>query len=70
MLSAIVNDNKINIEKKGIDDIRFQNNETDKKHYIINTDSQRIPQVVTNLLNNAVKFSEDYKGGGGICDCG
>lgn len=58
------NDYKNNIENKGINDNRLLNNETDKKHYIINVDRQRITQVVTNLLNNAVKLTEDDKGGG------
>ena len=64
LLSAIVMTIKIILRIRGINDNRFLNNETDKKHYMINVDSQRITQVVTNLLNNAVKLTEDDKGGG------
>jgi len=41
-------------------------NEANGKHYIINADTQRITQVVTNLLNNAVKFTEENKECGSI----
>jgi signal transduction histidine kinase len=67
LLSTIVNDYKNNVEKKEIGDIRLLNDDqVKKKNYTINADIQRITQVVTNLLNNAVKFTEEDKGGGGI----
>ena len=66
LLSTIINDYKNNVEMRKIADIRFLDNEANEKHYMINADTQRITQVVTNLLNNAVKFTEEDKGGGSI----
>ena len=66
LLCTIVNDYKNNVEKKEFGDIRLLDDEVNKKNYIINADIQRITQVVTNLLNNAVKFTEEDKGGGEI----
>jgi signal transduction histidine kinase len=66
LLSTIVNDYKNNVEGREIADIILLDNEDNGKHYIINADTQRITQVVTNLLNNAVKFTEENKECGSI----
>ncbi len=66
LLSTIVNDYKNNAEGREISDIILLDNEANGKHYIINADTQRITQVVTNLLNNAVKFTEENKECGSI----
>jgi two-component system, OmpR family, sensor histidine kinase VicK len=66
LLSTIVNDYKNNVETREIADIILLDNEANGKHHIINADIQRITQVVTNLLNNAVKFTEEDKEGGSI----
>jgi two-component system sensor histidine kinase VicK len=67
LLSTVVNDYRNNVEAREAADIRLLlDSEADEKHYIINADTQRITQVVTNLLNNAVKFTEGDKEGGSI----
>jgi signal transduction histidine kinase len=66
LLSTLINDYKNNVEKKEVGDIILLNSEMNNKHYMINADIQRITQVVTNLLNNAVKFTEENKGGGDV----
>jgi signal transduction histidine kinase len=66
LLSTIVNDYKNNVEGGKIVDIILLDNDANGKHYIINADTQRITQVVTNLLNNAVKFTEENKECGSI----
>ncbi len=57
LLSSVVDEYKENIDKSNIN-VRLLNNETDNEIFLIEADRQRITQVVSNLLDNAVKFTK------------
>jgi nitrogen-specific signal transduction histidine kinase len=64
LLYRVIEDFKNNIEKNKIN-VRLSYNQSNKETYLVNADRERIVQVISNLLNNAVKFTEE-KGGGEI----
>jgi two-component system sensor histidine kinase VicK len=57
LLSSVVDEYKENIDKSNIN-VRLLNNETDNEIFLIEAERQRITQVVSNLLDNAVKFTK------------
>ena len=61
MLSNIVQDYKNGIEKSN-GNVRLLYNQPDKDSFIVEADRERITQVISNLLNNAVKFTEETRG--------
>jgi nitrogen-specific signal transduction histidine kinase len=65
LLSKVIEDYNNNIEKNKIN-VRLSYNEPNKETYFVNADRERIVQVISNLLNNAVKFTEEKGEGGEI----
>jgi signal transduction histidine kinase len=65
LLSKVIEDYKNNIEKNK-SNVRVSYNQANKETYLVNADRERIIQVISNLLNNAVKFTEEKGGGGEI----
>jgi two-component system sensor histidine kinase VicK len=61
LLSNIVQDYKNNIEKSN-GKVRLLYNQPNKDSFIVEADRERITQVISNLLNNAVKFTEETRG--------
>ena len=64
LLSKIIEDYRSNIEKNN-SNVRLSYSESIKETSLVNADRERIIQVISNLLNNAIKFTEE-KGGGEI----
>ena len=64
LLSKVIEDYNNNIEKNK-SNVRLSYSESNKETSLVNADRERIIQVISNLLNNAVKFTE-VKGGGEI----
>jgi signal transduction histidine kinase len=64
LLSRVIEDYKNNIEKNK-SNARLSYSKSNKETYLVNADRERIVQVTSNLLNNAIKFT-DEKGGGEI----
>ena len=62
MLSNIVQDYKNNIEKSNCNVRLVYNNESNKDSFIVEADRERVTQVISNLLNNAIKFTEETRG--------
>jgi len=56
LISKIVQDFKIDAQNKGIDIVLL--NEP-KDNLVVEADKERIMQVISNLLNNAIKFTEE-----------
>jgi two-component system sensor histidine kinase VicK len=61
LLSNIIQDYKNNI-KKSNGNVRLSYNQPNKDSFIVEADRERITQVISNLLNNAIKFTEETKG--------
>jgi two-component system, OmpR family, sensor histidine kinase VicK len=69
LLSSIVNDYKDNNDKKKHTEdgnVRFFYDDPNPKPCLVQADSQRIIQTISNLLDNAIKFTEEKHGGGDI----
>jgi len=68
LLIETIEDYKNNIQQNHNHDIKFklQYLDANKKSYIIDADCQRILQVISNLLDNAFKFTKDLKENGEI----
>ena len=67
LLSITINDYKNNIEKNDNDGkgkIRLLYTNINKEPLFVEADYQRIVQTLSNILNNAVKFAKEGKGGG------
>jgi signal transduction histidine kinase len=64
LLSKVIEDYRSNIEKNN-SNVRLSYSESIKETSLVNADRERIIQVISNLLNNAIKFTEE-KGGGEI----
>ena len=64
LLSKVIEDYRSNIEKNN-SNVRLSYSKSIKKTSLVNADRERIIQVISNLLNNAIKFTEE-KGGGEI----
>jgi two-component system sensor histidine kinase VicK len=62
LLSNIVQDYKNNIEKSNCNVRLSYNNQPNKDSFIVEADRERIIQVISNLLNNAIKFTEERRG--------
>jgi signal transduction histidine kinase len=56
LISKIVQDFKSDAQKKGVDIVLL--NEP-KDNLVVEADKERIMQVISNLLNNAIKFTDD-----------
>ena len=65
LLSKVIEDYRSNIEKNN-SNVRLSYSESIKQTSLVNADRERIIQVISNLLNNAIKFTEEKKGGGEI----
>ena len=61
LLSNIVQDYKNGIEKSN-GNVRLLYNQPNKDSFIVEVDRERITQVISNLLNNAIKFTEQTRG--------
>ena len=61
LLSKLVEDYKNNIEKNN-GNVRLSYSESNKEAFLVEADRERIIQVISNLLNNAVKFTEEKRG--------
>ena len=61
MLSNIVQDYKNGIEKSN-GNVSLLYNQPNKDSFIVEADRERITQVISNLLNNAIKFTEETRG--------
>ncbi|MBA3284563.1 MAG: HAMP domain-containing histidine kinase [Nitrosopumilus sp.] len=69
LLSSIVNDYKDNNEKKKhteVGNVRIYYYDLTHEPCLVEADSQRIIQTISNLLDNAIKFAEEKRGGGDI----
>ncbi|HEY0579274.1 MAG TPA: HAMP domain-containing sensor histidine kinase [Candidatus Nitrosocosmicus sp.] len=66
LLSITINDYKNNIKKNddGKGKIRLLYTNINKEPLFVEADYQRIVQTLSNILNNAVKFAKEGKGGG------
>jgi signal transduction histidine kinase len=62
LLSNIVQDYKNNIEKSNCNVRLSYNNQPNKDSFIVEADRERVTQVISNLLNNAIKFTEETRG--------
>ena len=58
LLSKLIEDYKNNIEKNN-GNVRLSYSESNKEAFLVEADRERIIQVISNLLNNAVKFTEE-----------
>ena len=67
LLSKVIEDYKNNIEKNN-GNVRLLYSESNKEAFLVEADRERIIQVISNLLNNAVKFTEE-KRRRNICHC-
>ncbi len=68
LLSSVVNDHKNNIEKDGHGEyggVRIFYNDLSQKICFVEADSQRITQTISNLLDNAIKFTKEKESKGG-----
>ena len=61
LLSKLVEDYINNIEKNN-GNVRLSYSESNKEAFLVEADRERIIQVISNLLNNAVKFTEEKRG--------
>jgi signal transduction histidine kinase len=61
LLSKLIEDYKNNIEKNN-GNVRLSYSESNKEAFLVEADRERIIQVISNLLNNAVKFTEEKRG--------
>ena len=68
LIIETIDDYKNNIQQNHNHDIKFklQYLHANKKSYIVDADYQRILQVISNLLDNAFKFTKDLKENGEI----